>query len=90
MSIKLFVQGFPPEMTETELLELFSHHALVTDLYIVREGIKSLCYGFVQLPNQSAAERAIAALNGKTIENQRISVRLAQEKRPASPKFSTR
>lgn len=81
MSIKLFVAGLPYGMTEIELLELFSNHVLVHELNIVKEGTRSLCYGFVQVQNQAFAQRAIDALNGKLIGNRKLVVRLATEKR---------
>ena len=55
MSIKLFVANFPFSMTEIQLLELFSQHVLVKELNIVKEGINSLCYGFVLLQDHTAA-----------------------------------
>lgn len=78
--VKLYVGGLPSTITEIQLLELFSLHALVTELNIVKEGIKSLGYGFVHLQNETAAQRVIHALDGKQIENKKISVRLAHKK----------
>jgi RNA recognition motif-containing protein len=87
MSIKLFVHGLTASTTEIQLLELFSHHVLVLDLTIVKEGLKSLGYGFVEVQNHTAAERAIQALNGKLIDNRKIGVRIAEERRAVSKAF---
>lgn len=81
---KLFVVGFPTSITEIELLELFSQHVLVSELTIVKEGLKSLGYGFVTLQNQAAANRAIAALNGTYLDNKKIKVCMAESRRAFS------
>ncbi|MDR6782347.1 RNA recognition motif-containing protein [Pedobacter africanus] len=80
MSIKLFVANFPLHITEIELLEVFSQHALVSDLTIVKDGSKSRGYGFVILQNQIAADRVIEALNGRSIGDRKLSVRIAENK----------
>ncbi|TSJ40966.1 RNA-binding protein [Mucilaginibacter corticis] len=84
MISKLFVVGFPREMQETALLELFSLHGDVAALNIVRDKTtgSSLGYGFVEMGDQMAAERAIAALNGLKIGDRTIGVRYV-DKRPA-------
>ncbi|TSJ36514.1 hypothetical protein FO440_22040 [Mucilaginibacter corticis] len=51
MTSKLFVVGFPREMTETTLLDVFSMHGSVVALNIVKDKAAgfSLGYGFVEM-----------------------------------------
>ena len=84
MTSKLFVVGFPRDMGEITLLEMFSVHGQVAALNIVKdkESGFSLGYGFVEMTDEAGALRAIAALNGLVIDDRTISVRNA-DKRPA-------
>ena len=82
MTTKLFV-GFPRNMNEITLLEMFSVHGQVAALNIVKdkENGFSLGYGFVQMTDEAGALRAIAALNGLVIGDRTISVRNADKNR---------
>jgi len=85
---KLFVVGFPRDMDQTELLELFSLHGLVDLVTIVtdKDTGQSLGYGFIHMNDQAGASRAITALNGAEIDDRTISVRVADDKsQPAPP-----
>lgn len=42
---------------------------------------ESKCYGFVTMTDQAGAQRAIAALDGSSIGERRINVRLTEEKK---------
>lgn len=84
MGVKLFVAGLPAEISEIELLEIFSNQVLVSELNIIKQGNKSLGYGFVVVQNQASADRAINVLNGKLIGNRKITVKMAEDKRPIS------
>jgi RNA recognition motif-containing protein len=93
---KLFVVGFPRDMDETELMELFSLHGLVNLVTIVtnKDTGESQGYGFVHMEDGAGAERAIAALNGAEIDDRTISVRFAEAKQentgPVFQKVSTK
>jgi len=82
MTSKLFVVGFPRDMGEIALLEMFSIHGQVAALNIVKDNGMSLGYGFVEMTDSAGATRAIDALNGLVIGDRTISVRNA-DKRPA-------
>lgn len=81
--IKLFVVGFPRDMREIELLELFTLQGQVDQVTIItdKDSGESKGYAFVQMTDQHGADRAIAALNGLNIGEREISVRIAEDKR---------
>ena len=89
---KLFIVGFPKDMQEIELVELFSDHGTVNTVTIVTDQNtgESKGYGFITLTDDAGAERAIQALDGATIDDRKISVRFAEEKQPAKPAISPR
>jgi RNA recognition motif-containing protein len=84
--IKLFVVGFPKEMGEIELNELFSNHGLVSTITVVRDmqtGV-SKGYAFVNMMDQPGADRAIQALNGFNLNGRMLNVRIAENKSSTS------
>ncbi|MDB5116227.1 MAG: hypothetical protein JWQ79_1719 [Mucilaginibacter sp.] len=89
---KLFIVGFPKNMQEIELVELFSAHGAVNTVTIVtdKDTGESKGYGFITMTDDAGAERAIQAMDGATIDDRTISVRLAEEKQPAKPAVSPR
>jgi RNA recognition motif-containing protein len=89
--VKLFIVGISRDMRETELLELFSAHGQVNAVTIVteKESGKSLGYGFLTMTDESGARRAIAAMDGATIDDRKISVRIAEDKRAEAPNVFT-
>jgi RNA recognition motif-containing protein len=80
---KLFVVGFPRETSEIELDQLFTNHALVRDITIIRDMQtgESKGYAFVDMMDEPGAERAIKALDGMTFGKRVMSVRLAEQKK---------
>jgi RNA recognition motif-containing protein len=89
---KLFIVGFPRDMQEIELVELFSAHGTVNTVTIVTDKStgESKGYGFITMTDDAGAERAIQAMNGVMIDDRTITVRFAEEKQPAKPVASGR
>ncbi|MEO6151237.1 MAG: RNA-binding protein [Mucilaginibacter sp.] len=93
--VKLFVVGFPREMNEIELVELFSIHGVVDTVTIVRDQATNISkgYGFMHMADQAGADRAIEALDGFTLDDRQLSVRIAnaspeaEAPKPPAPKF---
>ena len=85
--VKLFIVGFPKDMQEIELVELFSAYGTVNTITIVtdKDSGESKGYGFITMTDQRGAERAIAAMDGAEIDHRKISVRVAEDKRSSSP-----
>ncbi len=79
--IKLFVVGFPREMDEMQLAQLFGPYGDIKLLTIARDQIggKSKGFGFIQMDDKDAYQ-AIEALNGYTFGDRQLEVRVAEEK----------
>ncbi|WPV02653.1 RNA-binding protein [Mucilaginibacter sp. cycad4] len=80
--IKLFIVGFPRDMEEIELVELFSAYGTVSTVRIITDKDSGISkgYGFLEMTDEAGAQRAIDAMNGATIDEREISVRVAEQK----------
>ena len=85
---KIFVGNFSFSMTEPELRELFQPFGAVEAVTIItdRETGRSRGFAFVEMPNNSEAEAAIAALNGKDSGGRPLSVNEARPKADRGPR----
>lgn len=79
---KLFIVGFPKDMEEIELVEMFSAYGTVNTVTIVtdKDTGESRGFGFITMPDDADAERAISAMDGAEIDDRKISVRIAEDK----------
>jgi RNA recognition motif-containing protein len=80
--IKLFIVGFPRDMEEVELVELFSAYGTVSSVRIITDKDSGISkgYGFLEMTDEAGAQRAIDAMNGASIDEREISVRIAEQK----------
>lgn len=86
--IKLFVVGYPLDIQEAELIEIFSIHGMIHSIHLLTDKVthRHKGYGFVEMMDQAGADRAIAAINGMVIKGRKISVKLADESRADKPR----
>ncbi len=86
MATKLFVAGISYAMTNDELRDLFAVHGTVESAQIItdRDTNRSKGFGFVEFEDDSAAQAAISALNGKDMDGRPLTVSVAKprEERP--------
>ena len=91
---KLFVGGFPLDITELELVQLVSPHGTVNTIKIVRDKKTGKCkgYAFLEMADKIDAENAIYALNGTMTANRALSLNIVEEVpvKPAPSRFSPR
>ncbi|MFZ9624646.1 MAG: RNA recognition motif domain-containing protein [Burkholderiaceae bacterium] len=80
MGTKIYVGNLPWRATDAQLSELFGQHGDVTDAKIVtdRETGRSRGFGFVTMGNNEAAQAAIRALNGFSLEGRSLGVNEAR------------
>lgn len=79
---KIFVGNFSFSMTEGELRSLFEPYGKVDSASLVtdRDTGRSRGFGFVEMPDNAEAEKAIAALNGKDSGGRALTVNEARPK----------
>ncbi|MBN2094294.1 MAG: RNA-binding protein [Candidatus Zambryskibacteria bacterium] len=82
---KLFVGNLPYKATDTDLKELFAKYGEVSEAVVIMDKERGLSkgFGFVTFANESEADAAIEALNGKELEGRALTV---NEARPQEPR----
>lgn len=86
--IKLFVVGYPLDIQDSDLIEMFAIQGMVHSVQLITDKFtrKHKGFGFVEMVDQQGAERAIEALNGRVIAGRKITVKYADEKREEKPR----
>ncbi|MVN92671.1 RNA recognition motif domain-containing protein [Mucilaginibacter aquatilis] len=79
---KLFVSGFPLEINELELAKLIAPHGDILTIKIVRDRQTGKCkgYAFVEMVSLAGAENAVIALDGITMQDRELTVKINEEK----------
>ena len=85
MAVKLFVGGLSWDTTDDSLKNFFATIGTVTSAKIItdRYSGKSRGFGFVEMGSDDEAKKAIAELNGKTLDGRAIVV---NEAKPMAPR----
>ena len=81
MSTKIYVGNLPWRATDAPLTEMFAVHGDVIEARIIndRETGRSRGFGFVTMTAGDAAQNAIRALNGTSLEGRALVVNEARE-----------
>jgi RNA recognition motif-containing protein len=84
MSNKLFVGGLAWATDDNSLKNAFETYGTVSDAKVIldRDTGRSRGFGFVTFEEESAAETAIAEMNGKELDGRSMNVSAAQERKP--------
>lgn len=85
--VKLFAGGFPRDLEEIELKDIFEQFGAVDSVNIVRDkhtGI-SRRFGFVNMPNDDEAALALQSLHEASIDQDVISVTIADDRKKEKP-----
>ena len=80
MAKKIYVGNLSVQTTETDLGNMFGESGQVESLQIItdRDTGRSKGFGFVQMADDAAAEKAIAQLNGKEVGGRNLTVNEAR------------
>ena len=80
--MRLYVGNLSHDVTEHDLSELFASAGAVTAALIVTDRIsgRSRGFGFVEMPVDADAERALQRFNGQTLKGRPIVVNEAKVK----------
>jgi cold-inducible RNA-binding protein len=79
---KIFVGNLDFSATEDSIRSLFEQHGAVDRVSVItdRDTGRSRGFAFVEMPDAGEAERAIAALNGYTLDGRALNVNEARPK----------
>jgi cold-inducible RNA-binding protein len=80
MAKKIFVGNLSFQTTETDLSDMFAEVGQVESAQIItdRDTGRSKGFGFVQMADDAAAEKAISLLNGKEVNGRALTVNEAR------------
>jgi RNA recognition motif-containing protein len=87
--MRIYVGNLPYSAAEQDVRQAFESHGEVTDVSIITDKFtgKSKGFGFVEMPNQEQAERAISALHDTDMQGMTLRV---SEARPRSDRGDRR
>ena len=87
MSKKLYVGNLNYATTEDTLKNVFASYGEIVSAVVIkdRDTQQSKGFGFVELADDSAADKAIAELNGREIDGRRVRVNVAEERQNRGP-----
>jgi len=82
MGKRLYVGNLSYTVTDGALEQVFAAHGTVTSAQVImdRDTGRSKGFGFVEMANDSEAQAAITALNGKEMEGRNLTVNEARPK----------
>ena len=89
MSKKIYVGNLNYATTEDTLKNSFAPFDEVASAVIIKDRFtdQSKGFGFIEMTDEGAADKAIADMNGKEIDGRRVRVNVAEERPPRRPRF---
>jgi RNA recognition motif-containing protein len=84
--MNIYVSNLSFNVQDEDLKGFFTPYGEVTSVKIItdRETGRSRGFGFVEMPDETASKKAIAELDGATVDNRTISVTVAKPKEERS------
>jgi RNA recognition motif-containing protein len=81
--MNIYVGNLAQDVSEQELTTLFSEYGKVSSAKIIRDMFsqESRGFGFVEMPSQAEAQKAIEGLNTKDVKGKKLIVNEARPKR---------
>lgn len=82
--MNIYVGNLPRDVSEQELKVRFAEYGEVLSCRIIKDQFsgQSRGFGFVEMPSQEEAEKAIAGLNGKELNGRQLVVNQARPRQP--------
>jgi RNA recognition motif-containing protein len=80
--MNIYVSNLSFDVQDEDLKDFFAPYGEVTSAKVItdRETGRSRGFGFVEMADEAASQKAIAELDGATVENRTISVSVAKPK----------
>jgi len=89
--MNIYVGNLSFQLSEDDLNSAFGEYGQVDSTKIItdRETGRSKGFGFIEMPNQEEAEKAIEGLNGKELDGRAVKVNESKprEDRPRRPRY---
>lgn len=87
METKIYVGNLSYDTTEDQLRELFAQAGTVASVALIkdRDTGQSKGFAFIEMSNQSEAEKGIQMFNGYTLGNRALKVNLARPREERGP-----
>jgi RNA recognition motif-containing protein len=84
--MNIYVGQLPFSMSEDELREMFVEYGEISSLNLIKDKFsgQSKGFGFIDMPNNSEADKAIKGLNKSMLNGREIKVNQAEERRKKS------
>lgn len=84
--MNIYIGQLPYSVKEDELREIFSEYGEIASLKLVTDRFsgQSKGFGFIDMPNNSEADKAIKALNKTMLQGREIKVNQAEERKKKS------
>ena len=84
--MNIYVANIPFKASEPELKGLFEEYGEVSSAKIIMDKVtqRSRGFGFVEMPDDTAAQKAIAELDGATVDGRAIKVTVAKPREERS------
>src|SRR5213592_1228107 len=86
MNNKLFVGNLSFNTTENDLQDAFAAHGTVTEanLMMDRSTVRPRGFGFVTMSTAEEAQKAVEAMNGKSLDGRALTVNIARPREERS------
>lgn len=80
--MNLYVSNLMSHITEGDLKELFAAYGHVSSVKVISDRYTGVSrgFGFVTMPQEAEADRAMKELDGRTVEGRRIGVAEARQR----------
>ena len=80
--MNIYVGNLASDVSEEDLKNLFSEYGNITSVKVIKDMYSgtSKGFGFIELSNQTEAQKAITELNGKDFKGKSITVNEARPK----------
>ena len=84
--MNIFVGSLPYSLSEAELRELFENFGEVSSVKIITDKIsgRSKGFGFIEMPDDETAKKAMEDLNGTEVHGRQIVVNKAEERKDSN------
>jgi RNA recognition motif-containing protein len=80
--MKIYVGNISRESTENEIRDAFAEFGEVTDITLIRDNYTKVLkgFGFIEMPDKEAGEKAIKELDGQLFNGRPLTVNVAKPK----------